>query len=56
MADVETHAAILLAADVVELSAEAARLLQENRILREMLSEALDIAHQALAYITAREL
>ncbi len=42
--------AALLAADVVMLEADNARLRQENRIFGEMLSEALDIAHRSIAY------
>jgi hypothetical protein len=56
MADVYTDAESLLAADVVELSAENEKLLQENRIYREMISEALALTHQAIAYIATREL
>ena len=41
----------LMAADVVELETENYRLAVENRTLKTMLSEALDIAHQAVVYI-----
>jgi hypothetical protein len=46
----------LLAADVVQLEHERARLEQELRIAREMLSETLDIANQAIAYIVEHTL
>lgn len=44
-------AAGLLAADVLALEARLARVTQELRIAREMLSEALNIAHLSLAHI-----
>ena len=45
--------AALLAADVVALTEENRRLQQELRIAREMLSETLDIANQAIAHIVS---
>ncbi len=50
----DSGAAELLAADVLDLEAENALLRQQNRILREMLSESLDIAHQSIAHIAAK--
>lgn len=43
--------AALLAADVNSLETTNLTLTGENLVLRELLSEALDIAHQAIAYI-----
>lgn len=50
---VDAGAAQLLAADVIYLEAENALLEQRLRIALEMLSEALDISHQSIAYIAA---
>ena len=54
MPTLDTSAAQLLAADVVELELRLSRSEQELRIVREMLSESLDIAHQSIAYIAAK--
>ena len=51
---VDSTAADLLAADVVRLEADLRLAHQQLRIAREMLSEALDIAHQSLAYIASK--
>ena len=44
----------MLAADVVELELRLSRSEQELRIVREMLSETLDITFQALAHIATK--
>lgn len=48
---VDSSAAQLLASDVVTLEQQLDRSQQELRIARELLSEALHIAYQALAHI-----
>lgn len=53
---VDSSAAQLLAADVVALELRLSRSEQELRIAREMLSEVLDIAYQAIAHIAAKGL
>ena len=51
---VHDDAAQLLAADVVALEQQLLVTQQELRIAREMLSEALEIAYQSIAYIAAK--
>lgn len=49
----DSDAAGLLAADVLALEARLARATQELRIVREMLSEVLAIAHLSLVHIAS---
>ncbi len=42
---------LLLRADVLRLEVQLARRTEDLQIMRDMLSAALDIAHQSLAYI-----
>jgi len=51
----DTSAAQLLAADVVDLELRLSRAEQELRIVRLMLSEMLDLAHRSIAYVYTLE-